>query len=78
MQDMQKTAFLILMCMEKHGDVAKIERANLYPFCISKLNNNFLDILMDNLPTILPPNKDVDHKMKVHLGSPPPIKALVG
>jgi hypothetical protein len=35
MQDMQKTTFLVLMHMEKHGDVAKVERASPYPFCIS-------------------------------------------
>lgn len=69
MQEMQETTFLVLMCMEEHGDVAKVERANPYPFCISEVINKFSDVLMDDLPTFLPLNKDVDHKIEVHLGS---------
>jgi hypothetical protein len=61
--------------MEEHGDEAKTRRVNPYPFCISEVINNFLDILTDNLPTILPPNRDVDHRIEMHLRSTPPIKA---
>jgi len=72
---MHKTAFFVLMRMEEHGDVAKVEKANPYPCCISKFINKFLDVLTNDLPTILPPNKDVDHKIKMHLGSIPLVKA---
>ncbi len=61
--------------MEEHSDVAKAEKASTYPFCILEIINNFLDILMDDLPVILLPNKDVNHKIEVHLGSTPPAKA---
>jgi hypothetical protein len=60
--------------MEEHGDVVKTEKANPYPFCISKVINKILDILTNDLPTILPPNKDVDHKIEVHPRSTPPTK----
>jgi hypothetical protein len=49
MQEMQETKFLILMFMEEHGDVAKVERASPYPFCILKVINKFLDILTNKL-----------------------------
>ncbi len=60
--------------MEEHGDVVKTKKANPYPFCISKVINKILDILTNDLPTILPPNKDVDHKIEVHPRSTPPTK----
>jgi hypothetical protein len=66
------------MRMEKHGDATKVKKANPYPFCISKFVNKFLDILTNDLPKIFPPNKNVDHKIKMHLGSPPPTKAPIG
>lgn len=72
---MHKTAFFVLMRMEKHGDVAKVEKANPYPFCISKFINKFLDFLTNDLPIILSPKKDVDHKIEMHLGSIPLVKA---
>jgi hypothetical protein len=60
--------------MDKHGDATKIERANPYPFCISKLINKFLDVLTDDLAAILTPNRDLNHKIGVHQGSTTPIK----
>jgi hypothetical protein len=66
MQKMQETAYVVLMHMEKHSDVAKAEKANTYPFCILEVINNFLDSLTNNLLVILLPNKDVNHKIEVH------------
>jgi hypothetical protein len=66
MQEMQKITLLILMHMEKHGDVAKVGRGSPCPLCISKVINKFSYILIDDLLVILHPNRDVDHRIKVH------------
>ncbi len=63
------------MRMEGHSDVAKAEKASTCPFCILEVINKFLDILMDNLPTILLPSKDVNHKIEVHPRSTSPTRA---
>jgi len=75
MQEMQEIAFFILMHMEDHDDEVKTRRASPYPFCILEVINKFSDILMDDLPTILPPNRYVDHRIEVHPRFAPPIKA---
>jgi hypothetical protein len=75
MQEMQETTLLVSMHMEEHGDVAKARKASPYPLCISKVINKFSNVLMDDLFAILPPNRDVDHMIKVHPRSTPPIKA---
>lgn len=54
------------MHMEKHSDAAKAEKVNTYPFCILEVINEFSDSLTNNLPAILLPNKDVNHKIGVH------------
>lgn len=46
MQKMQDTISLVLMCMEKHGDVAKAIKVSPYPFCILKIINKFSNVLM--------------------------------
>jgi hypothetical protein len=68
---MQEITFLVLMGVEEHGDGAKVERASPYPFCLSKVINKFSDVLTDDLPTSLPPNKNVDHKIEMHPRSTP-------
>lgn len=74
-QKMQKTTYLILMSMKEHSDAAKAEKASTYPFCILEVINKFSDILTDNRLAILLPNKDLNHKIEVHLGSTPLTKA---
>ncbi len=74
-QKMQETAYLVLMHMEEHNDAAKAKKANTYPFCSLEVINKFLDILTNNLLAILLLNKDVNHKIEMHLGSIPPAKA---
>jgi len=75
MQEMQEIAFLILMHMEDHDDEAKTRRLAHTPFCILEVINKFSDILMDDLLTILPPNRYVDHRIEVHPRFSPSIKA---
>jgi hypothetical protein len=63
------------MHIEEHSDAAKAEKASTYPFCILEVINKFLNILIDDLPTILLPNKDVNCKIEVHPRSTPFAKA---
>jgi hypothetical protein len=60
--------------MEEPTDVATVEKVKPYPFCISKFINKFSDILKDDFQVILPPNKDVDYNIEMHVTFTSPIK----
>jgi len=72
LQELQKTSFLIV---DESNVKFKAKGVKSWPTYISNTINKLLDVLTDDLPKHLPHFRDVDHKIKVVLGSTPHFKS---
>jgi hypothetical protein len=65
LQKSQETSVLILKCVDESNTKFQAKEVESWPICISNIINKFLYVLMDKLPTHLPPFPNVNHKIEV-------------